>query len=239
MVVTEQAPDDGHKFARGRLLNAGARLATTRWPSVTTLVLHDVDLLMDVDRASQVIMPALQHGEIRALNTDSAFYKDAALYIGGVCAVTTDTFVQANGFQNAFEGWGGEDDCLRDAIRTVFRDRFLLTQATRGSVRDVAPVPYRCALDLEAKMPKADRKAIKARAAEGGFASGGLRQLLFSTPKGPDSWVTLGPACFFVRVHVFPGDLPPGWEMAMSNSTSLPYYFSRALKVSQFLWPSS
>merc|ERR1712137_509010 len=48
VIIVEQA-EDGHKFNRGQLLNAGFRLAQTSLPGLVSFITHDVDLLPSMD----------------------------------------------------------------------------------------------------------------------------------------------------------------------------------------------
>ena len=241
-LVIEQASGDGHRFSRGRLLNAGARCAITRWPTLTTLVLHDVDLCMDEARAWAACNPPLRTGEVRALNWDSAQYGGCAMYVGGVCALSPATFFAANGFWNAFEGWGGEDDCLRDALQAHFRMAFALTQPAPGRVADVGMVPYRCAEDPEAKLDKATRKGIKAAAARAGYAGDGVKELVFRTVPGKSSWKPVSaavPCILQLTVDVFPGTpLPAGWHMAVSRMRGVPFYVHSARGEATYEYPT-
>jgi hypothetical protein len=185
-------------FCRGRLLNAACMLATARWPTVHTLVLHDVDLLPDAPRlhAALELLP-VPFGQLYALNTDSPQYGKCALYCGGIAALSVETFRAANGFQLDFTGWGGEDDCLRDAIKTVATNSHshphsFFHAPVAGTVRDLeweaaqaahaagAPPPYRCATDAGAKMPKDARKHVKVLAHAAKFQTNGLRQTAFA-----------------------------------------------------------
>lgn len=241
-LVIEQAPEDGHRFSRGRLLNAGAWCAVSRWPTLTTLVLHDVDLCMDEARAAAACHPPLSTGEVRALNWDSAQYGGCAMYVGGVCALTPATFFAANGFWNAFEGWGGEDDCLRDALQAQFKTAFALVQPAAGRVVDVGMVPYRCAEDPEAKLDKATRKGIKAAAARAGYAGDGVRQLVFRTVPSRASWkpvTTAVPCILKMTADVFPPTpLPEGWHMSMSRMRGVPFYVHTARALATYDYPT-
>lgn len=113
ILVAEQSAD-AHKFSRGRLFNAASRIAQKWFPSATSWVLHDVDLLPDTARAAAFADVPLH--VLRALNTDSVWYSSMEKYIGGICAVHPKAFAMCGGFHNAFEGWGGEDDCFRNAL---------------------------------------------------------------------------------------------------------------------------
>mmetsp|Transcript_14273 Transcript_14273/g.42576 ORF Transcript_14273/g.42576 Transcript_14273/m.42576 type:complete len:409 (-) Transcript_14273:15-1241(-) len=106
IVVVEQS-NDGRKFNRGQLLNAGALLAKDR--GCDSLIFHDVDLL-----------PSDELGPwYRALPLDDRpchlarvwdRYSGNPDYFGGVAAWTVGDFDRINGFPNNFWGWGGEDD---------------------------------------------------------------------------------------------------------------------------------
>ena len=158
--IAEQA-DAERMFSRARMLNAGVQLALKRWENVHTLILHDVDLIPDAVRLAAACSPSLCEGELRALNVDSVWYKDLVGYTGGIASVSVKTFLAANGFLNAFEGWGGEDDAFRDAVRRL--PGGVLTSAVPGTVRDLDA--YRCAMDWSAKMPKEERVALRRTAA--------------------------------------------------------------------------
>jgi hypothetical protein len=246
VLVLDQAP--GRAFARGRLLNAGALLAAARFPGATALVLHDVDLLPDAARAAAMAAPPFGH--LRALNTDSAQYRGCAMYTGGIAAVAPATFAAANGFQNAFGGWGGEDDCFREAVGVVAGRAGLPKSAwwtgpTPGSVVDLeweaaaaakaagASPPYRQGDDPAAKMPKADRAAVRAMARATGFAGDGMRQLVFAVT-GTESVLGPGMTLVPVDVHVV---LPPNWGMAVSKTCGLPFYFCRATGKATYVVP--
>lgn len=233
VLVVQQQPCDGRLFCRGRLLNAGAWLVQGLFPHARHLVLHDVDMVMDAERARAAVEPALRHGELRALNTDSKWYRTAALYTGGVCSLRCDTFWDANGFQNTFEGWGGEDDCLRDSVRALPGGK--ITRSTAGTMVDVEETDYRCATDPAAKMPPAAKREAKAKAIAEGFAVTGAKQLVFAV-MGTGVPV---PGFHIVTVDVFVGDLPPGWTMHMSKTHKVPYYYHAVSRKTQYHMPKA
>lgn len=221
IMVAHQA-HDGRLFARGRVLNAAFALAIARHPHATTVLLHDVDLLPSADRLRGAVTPPLQGGEIRALNTDSPWYATCAKYIGGVCAMSTATFTAANGFQNAFEGWGGEDDCLRDAVAAAFPDTHRITPWVEGAMGRLETA-YRCAEDAATKMPKHKRREARAQAAASNYGNG-LRHLVFDTfavegyDRGPVSHVG-------VNVHMGDDLQRRGWRTIVSATTGKPYFY--------------
>jgi hypothetical protein len=115
-VVVGQQSWDGHKFSRGRCLNALAVIAKTWYPNATRFVLHDVDLLPDEVCIAAFRAPLPCDGlGVLALNGYGE-YKTLRGYIGGICVLSVATFFGANGFDQRFEGWGGEDDALRAAV---------------------------------------------------------------------------------------------------------------------------
>lgn len=116
--VVEQS-DDGRKFNRGALLNAGVRLADVKMDD--TLCFHDVDLLPMED-----VAPVYGTSISRPLHIGRAWKRyDTDTYLGGVLMMTAMDFAIVNGFPNDFWGWGGEDDELRDRLmhRNIRVDR--------------------------------------------------------------------------------------------------------------------
>jgi hypothetical protein len=240
-------------FCRGRLLNAAFLLAAWRWPAASAVILHDVDLLPDAARLTaanehMAFPPPL--GTLVALNSDSPQYARCAQYCGGIALLSTRTFVAANGFQNGFLGWGGEDDSFRDAVAALAAKHGVgrwFHAPTAGRVVDVeweaaqvaassgAPPPYRCAEDPAAKMDREARRTIKARAKAVRFADHGLAQAAFAVTAKPR---VMGghPHAVLESVDVLRA-LPPGWVAAMSRSTGRPYYVNAASRTVQYAWP--
>ena len=248
ILVLEQS-DDGQKFSRARCLNAGARIASVKYPGAI-LVLHDVDLIPDVARARGYGLTPPERGVI-AFNTDSAKYGKCAMYVGGICSVSLDTFVKVNGFQNTFQGWGGEDDCLRDAIRlraeaetgARAEAEWLLT-FTEGTVKDLEdaddPLVYSRACNVpEMRCEKTVKQENRRLARESGFADG-LAQLVFEVVhvKAFDAPSTEIPfesvTVYVLNLYVA---LKPGWTMAMSRTRHVPYYYRLLDGESTYLLP--
>ena len=245
ILVIEQSKDD-QKFSRARCLNAGARIAAVKYPGAT-LVLHDVDLIPDVERARGYAAKPPENGVI-AFNTDSAKYNKCAMYVGGICSVSQPTFETVNGFQNSFQGWGGEDDCFRDAIRlqqnAETEPAAWLHEFKEGTVTDLedsddAAVYSRAcnvpALRCEKSMKVENRRVAR----ETGFAHG-LAQLVFEVVRvktfqlPPPALPTPNVALYLVNLYVM---LKPGWSMAMSRSRHVPYYYRLLDGESTYLCP--
>jgi hypothetical protein len=199
-VIVGQQSWDGHKFSRGRCLNALALLAVAWYPNVERFVLHDVDLLPDAACVAEFAAPLPLDGcGVLALNGYGQ-YKGCANYIGGICVVSRATFVGANGFDQRFEGWGGEDDALRDAIVqyaaaqagfSVTTNDVVIKSAAGAGVTDVEmvrkeaatasgePPPARCADTLAWKMDKAEKRAVCRAAREEMYKLHGLSSAQF------------------------------------------------------------
>lgn len=106
VLIVEQS-QDGRRFNRGRLLNAGVRLAAERGAQV--VVLHDVDLLPDA-RIFDLYGRPLAHPIHLAAHWPKYAHLD--LFFGGVTGFTVTQFARLNGYPNDFWGWGGEDEEL-------------------------------------------------------------------------------------------------------------------------------
>ena len=134
VVIVAQQSDDGRKFNRGALLNAGFREAqrlgiasvvfhdvdvceARRLGTLASVIFHDVDLLPSAGLLRHYCAPPAR-GECVHLagagawsKYDLAGYADA--FLGGVAAFQPDDFARCNGFPNDYWGWGLEDDQLR------------------------------------------------------------------------------------------------------------------------------
>lgn len=212
VLVIEQS-FDGHAFSRGRAINAGVHLARARYPNVINIVQHDVDLLPDVERIKGFAFPPVPKYCIRALNVDSPWYKGMKWFCGGICVTTAETFLAANGFQNGFEGWGGEETEFRNAVRLCAdnsdgRHRWF-EEFREGSVVDLEweakydaetagdPAPFRCATsdDVSVKLPKEFRHRVAEAAKANNYATDGFHEFAFAIA-GPQT--VLGPPVEFI-----------------------------------------
>ena len=133
VVIVAQQSDDGRKFNRGALLNAGFREAQrlgiasvvfhdvdvceATLGTLASVIFHDVDLLPSAGLLRHYCAPPAR-GECVHLagagawsKYDLAGYADA--FLGGVAAFQPDDFARCNGFPNEYWGWGLEDDQLR------------------------------------------------------------------------------------------------------------------------------
>lgn len=129
-VIVAVQPNDGRKFNRGLLLNAGARVAMRQ--GFQTLILHDVDLLPS-DDLREWYTRAEPPGTALHIGSRWGRY-DYAGYLGGVLKLGAADFAAANGFPNSFWGWGGEDDAFAARLASA---GVTTTRPTVGSLRDL------------------------------------------------------------------------------------------------------
>jgi hypothetical protein len=115
ILVIEQS-NDGKKFNRGALLNIGYDFCLEHLPSITTFVLHDVDILMTPDVIHKYYTEDGK-GLMHLGNLVSPSKYDGGHFLGRVLRVSKEVFKRMNGFPNTFYGWGGEDDALAHRIR--------------------------------------------------------------------------------------------------------------------------
>jgi hypothetical protein len=115
LVFAEQS-QDGHKFNRGALLNSGY-LEEKKINNPDTVIFHDVDLLPNDSMIDNYVKPLDEDKKSRHLVHSWGRYGDSKYsYFGGVTLFDSKFFEKINGFPNYFEGWGGEDDALRNRI---------------------------------------------------------------------------------------------------------------------------
>lgn len=153
---------DGRKFSRGRVLNALFRIAEATLPTLCRVVFHDVDLLPDVDRARGMLLDLPPFGAASLHVTGE--YAGLADFLGGVCAMEPATFRACDGFPADLEGWGGEDDALRDALFRVAGTRTgVILRHASGTMRnlEVEDGCPRARDHPDTKSPKQTRLAVK------------------------------------------------------------------------------
>jgi hypothetical protein len=230
---------DGHKFSRGRLLNALTRIVAETLPTCTRLVMHDVDLLPDAVRAAGYGLPMPPGAQILALNTTGE-YAGMKDYVGGICAIDVATFAAVNGFPNEMEGWGGEDDALRSRLAPG-----CIAFHTAGSVRNLelesgdAFVRARDAPQF--KMPKEERWRVRDLWRKGDPAITGYAELVFAgarrvtntaRPAFDDLVPSDSAAVYVYDLDVF------SWGRGTSASTGRAYYFNSTTQCSQWSPPA-
>ena len=126
-------------FNRGALLNSGymeiiKKGQSGELPMYGVFFLHDIDLLPK-DSMVPIYVKYIREIYSQDMRTKEAYHmahkwgRYSALgknYIGGVTAVSSGLFSAVNGFPTYFEGWGGEDDALRQRI--IDHSRFYYPQ---------------------------------------------------------------------------------------------------------------
>ena len=132
MIFIMEQSNDGRKFNRGALLNAGFSQIFTRSQASDTVIFHDVDLLPDARLARSYTKP-LRQNQVRHLAAVWKRYTGDA-YLGGALAMRCEDFVQINGYPNKYWGWGGEDDELGARIR---HHRISIHKCSKGTMTDM------------------------------------------------------------------------------------------------------
>lgn len=112
VLVIEQSDDD-RKFNRGALLNIGAKIAEKN--GLDYVIFHDVDLLPLMKIVPYYI--AFPEKPIHIGKAWTSKY-DSPTFLGGVLSMSIEDIKKTNGFPNQFWGWGGEDDALRNRIKS-------------------------------------------------------------------------------------------------------------------------
>lgn len=115
-IVTQS--NDGYKFNRGAVLNAGF-VEAMREGYYKTLIMHDIDLIPQDSAIDAYAKPLGDDGKkVRHLTHKWKRYSTLnTKYLGGVTMMDSVFFNEINGFPTFFAGWGGEDDALRTRIK--------------------------------------------------------------------------------------------------------------------------
>lgn len=120
LVVVAEQSQDGRKFNRGQLLNAGYREAQrlAAPAPLCSVIFHDCDLLPSEELLPWYATPP-KRGAPCHIAAATVWRKYAACYanpdqfFGGVTAFHPLDFEACNGYPNDYWGWGLEDDQLR------------------------------------------------------------------------------------------------------------------------------
>lgn len=98
-------------FNRGALLNIGFNIVKDNFDY---FCFHDIDLLSEISDYSYINTPT--HLSMYCSQFD---YRRKIIF-GGVTLFTKSQFENINGFSNKFQGWGAEDDNLRDRVVRLY-----------------------------------------------------------------------------------------------------------------------
>jgi hypothetical protein len=128
--------DDGRKFNRGKLLNAGFKIAQEEG-GFNKFIFHDVDLLPSME-LKKYYLPVKTKSPIHIANVWKERY-DYDTYFGGVVAFPEEIFENINGFPNNFWGWGGEDDVLFYRTQKL---KYPIDKPTDGSFKDLENMTF-------------------------------------------------------------------------------------------------
>jgi hypothetical protein len=146
ITIVEQS-QDGNRFNRGALLNAGY----LNNPNYDVYIFHDVDLLPNDNminiystRFSQNDIIHFAGGWDRYTGTD---------YIGGVTLIGRQVFLNINGFPNDYWGWGGEDDEIKRRLESINLYSNLTKINIEDSYRDLEDIKT---VDVKRKMLKSN-----------------------------------------------------------------------------------
>ncbi|XP_065220211.1 xylosylprotein 4-beta-galactosyltransferase-like [Planococcus citri] len=107
-VVVNHA-EDGNRFNKGSVFNAGFEFISKQYPDCNYIALHDIDLLPLNDE-----IPYQYPGD-DVYNVANPDYHprgekyDPERYVGGILLISIEQYIRVNGLGNNFWGWGGED----------------------------------------------------------------------------------------------------------------------------------
>ncbi len=225
---------DGHLMSRARVLNALARLAGVRYPGYR-LVFHDADLVPSTDRLREYCMPYPEGCRVLGLNATCAdaqrSLKHNKPYIGGVCAMDYSTFVSVNGYNNVWEGWGGEDWGLLHRLTASGVKTHMCTAGLQKDLSQRLEASGVSARHLDVcKRDKAWRDDVFRKEKDPSSPTAvadGFKELVFSL-HGPLTVLTDLHDSFLQCVLNVYVQLPVGWVMTMSSLSGSgkgrPYY---------------
>ena len=119
VLIVEQS-QDGQKFNRGALLNAGVLFLRDVCPALQTFVMHDVDVVFPEEFVNRYY--GTDERDLTHLGSAVAGNKTE---LGNVLKFSKKCFEEVNGYPNTFYGWGGEDEALAHRLgeRVVCRPK--------------------------------------------------------------------------------------------------------------------
>ena len=144
--VIEQS-NDGLKFNRGQLLNAGFQIADEGGFDI--FIFHDVDLLPSKELKEYYVKKPKDKPYHIAAVWDR--YGSNPSYFGGIVAFNRKMFKDVNGYPNNFWGWGGEDDELLKRTKKFYN----IEKPTKGTIQDLEN------LNLEQKLEYLKENELK------------------------------------------------------------------------------
>jgi RNA polymerase Rpb2, domain 6/RNA polymerase Rpb2, domain 4/N-terminal domain of galactosyltransferase/RNA polymerase beta subunit/N-terminal region of glycosyl transferase group 7/RNA polymerase Rpb2, domain 2 len=106
VLIVEQS-QDGQKFNRGALLNAGFLFLKELCPGMQTFVMHDVDVVFPEE-----FVNAYYGTDERAIMHVGSAVAGKGTELGRVLKFSKKAFEEVNGYPNTFYGWGGEDEAM-------------------------------------------------------------------------------------------------------------------------------
>jgi DNA-directed RNA polymerase II subunit RPB2 len=172
LLIVEQS-GDGRKFNRGALLNSGfimlqnGELDEER-VYYDRVIFHDVDLLPR-DSMLPFYAMSLQNGKLgrHLMHGLGRYAESGESFLGGVTMVSSLLFKNSNGFPNYFEGWGGEDDALRERfIFTLSQEepyKGMTNEQVLQAVIDYPTLPETGMIDLEGALTVEGKREILKR----------------------------------------------------------------------------
>ncbi|XP_052283583.1 beta-1,4-galactosyltransferase 1-like [Dreissena polymorpha] len=112
--IIEQSQKAG--FNRAKLFNIGFKESKSVG-NFSCFIFHDVDLIPTSPDNYYCCESNPKHMSVG--NEKFNFKLPYGDYVGGVLAMTTESFLKTNGFSNAYFGWGGEDDDMNVRIKSA------------------------------------------------------------------------------------------------------------------------
>lgn len=143
IIIVEQTMDE-RKFNRGQLLNIGFKLALKTCPGLTSVILHDVDLLPSFEMRLAYATPPPISTVVHLASVWSKYKYPG--FIGGVLSLRPHDFECVNGYPNDYWGWGLEDDQL--GLR-IAHCKFRVLCARMGSFVDIDPENMKTILETK------------------------------------------------------------------------------------------
>ena len=148
ILIMEQR-QDGRKFNRGALLNAGMIMAKKMELNEDIVILHDIDLLPTDVMIKHYYEPLGKDKKIRHLAHNWMRYGgNNKSYLGGITLFDSEYLRKLNGFPTYFSGWGGEDDALRNRVKIT--EKFSNVTSDMEKIVEYPPdIPEDGLIDLE------------------------------------------------------------------------------------------